>query len=220
MTPDEISRFNTKRRHLMPVQLTVEIQARIDSHLTLFDAERADVALEIYAEEKPYRGFFLARFRAIYDSPETAAALRRRGAPAENAPRMEGETIASIREAYDMLEPDFLQHCRRSFHDYGWREGTIPWMILCVDHSRGRRVSHYKVHSPFGSDDHTRRMERLAQIKADYDAARQTEIERLRRCTEIMEDEIRGLREQLALERGLQRVAALPDGADAMRALE
>jgi hypothetical protein len=220
MSPAEIEQFNAKRRTVMPVQLTLEVQARIDAHLTLFEADQADVALEIYAKEKPYRGFFLARFRAIYDSPETAAALRRRGAPAENACRVEGETVESIQEAYGLLEPDFIAHCRKAFADYGWRDGSIPWMILCVDHSRGRRVSHLKVNAAYGTNEHKRRQERLAQIKQDWDLARQSEIERLRRCCEIMGEEIRELQGQLALERGLQRIAALPDGADAMRTID
>lgn len=166
MDDNEMRKWNASRRELFDVELPAEVQARIDARIAQLDYERAMKALAVYRAEKPYKGFYVARFNYHYQivaSAETDRAASRPAALPQQLNDYDAERAERIE--YARIPDTFIADCRRWFEGWGWPEGSRGWMILCIDAYAGREVDQYRCHPPVGSG----QWERERRIKAYAD---------------------------------------------------
>lgn len=171
MDDNEMRKFNASRRELFDVELPDEVQARIDARLAQLDYERAMKALAVYRAEKPYKGFYLARFNWHYNAVPAASTDRADRPAARPKELKDYDAERAERADYARIPAAFIADCRKWFDGWGWREGTRGWMLLCIDAHAGREVEQYRCHAPIGSAgwDRERRIKAAAEA---YDRQR------------------------------------------------
>lgn len=171
MDDTEMRKWNASRRELFDVELPAEVQARIDARIALLDYERAMKALAVYRAERPYKGFFIARFNWHYQTVPAASTDRAEGPAARPTQSNEIDSERHERAAYAQLPPKFIEDCREWFRDWGWAEGSRGWVILCLDAFAGKPVEQYKVNPLFGSAAYDK-AERIRKAAEAYDRQR------------------------------------------------
>lgn len=188
MDDRQMQTWHERREALFAVNLPHSALSVINKQLPNLDADIAMEALEVYAQRKPYRGFYMLKYMAIYEkisedhprggerapkgAPPPAKTLEDNGS--RNDERAE-------REAYEALPDGFKAECERKYADYGWRTGTRQWRLLCLRAAAGKDVECYRVHPPFAS----KAYDRAQEWKMRQDEMERTGyvrlIERLRR---------------------------------------
>ena len=165
MDDNEMRKFNASRRELFDVELPGEVQARIDARLAQLDYERAMKALAVYRAEKPYKGFYIARFNWHYNAVPAASTDRADGPAARPKELNDYDAERAERADYARIPAAFIADCRKWFEGWGWREGSRGWMLLCIDAHAGREVEHYRCFAPIGSAgwDRERRIKQYAE---------------------------------------------------------
>lgn len=191
MDAEQMKTWHEKRESLFAVKLPHSAISHINAQLPLLDHERAMAALVVYRAEKPYKGFYMARFNWHYQrtpSARTDRAASRAAAEPADAFTMEDalDSERREREAYDALPFDFLEQCREQFAGWGWPEGTRGWRILCLDAYVGRPVEQYRQRANIFSKEYEREERIQAQEKwraergyLDLIAALRAEVVRL-----------------------------------------
>lgn len=152
----EMRKWNAARRDLFDVELPENVERAIEKQVAHLDYERAMEALETYRAERPYRGFYIARFNYHYNRlPERSAAsgtdpaAARRAAPPENTYNLDDERTERVR--YRDLPDEFVANCRTWFEGWGWPENSRGWRLLCLDAYAGKPVDQYRCHPRIGS---------------------------------------------------------------------
>lgn len=147
MTNEEIARFHAKRVELFPVHLPQRVVDAITGQLAARHYERAIAALERYADEKPFRGFYLARFNHHYDLATPSLPRRESGrstAPLPAAVNAGEDWRDSERKAFEAVPADYVAQCRVWFRDWPWPENSRAWRILVVDSYAGRDIDRFR----------------------------------------------------------------------------
>lgn len=171
MDDTEMRKWNASRRELFDVELPAEVQARIDARIALLEYDRAMKALAVYRAEKPYKGFYLARFNYHYQLLPSTETDRAEGPAARPQQSNDYDAEASERRQYAMIPQAFIADCRQWFDGWGWPEGSRGWMLLCIDAFAGKAVEQYRCHPPFGSSEYDR-AERIKAAAEAYDRQR------------------------------------------------
>ena len=175
MDDTQMRKWNAARRELFDVDLPEKVETAIQRQIAVLDYERAMTALSVYRDERPYRGFYIARFNHHYERlPATPAAsgtdpaAARRAAPPENDYGIDDERTEQVR--YRELPDDFVANCRVWFEGWGWPENSRGWRILCLDAYAGRPVDQYQCVPPMGSAAYDRER-RISEYAAQMDRA-------------------------------------------------
>ena len=183
MTPQELEQFHERRSSLFSSQIPIHVIASISYDCASLDYERSILALIRYREEKPYKGFFLDRFKHHYRSTATdgrtdgrtdgqplRAAAAAAAAAALHPDELERERDLVFEEkqreveAYRAIPADRLKQAFRELKYLGlpMRETSRDWRLAVVDWYQGKDVSMYRLHSsPFGSE--ARRVPQMAE---------------------------------------------------------
>ena len=183
MTPQELESFHERRSSLFSSQIPIHVIASISYDCASLDYERSILALIRYREEKPYKGFFLDRFKHHYRSTATdgrtdgrtdgqplRAAAAAAAAAALHPDELERERNMVFEEkqreveAYRAIPADRLKQAFRElkYLNLPMRETSRDWRLAVVDWYQGKDVSHYRLHSsPFGSE--ARRVPQMAE---------------------------------------------------------
>jgi len=185
--------WHEKREALFAVNLPHSALSIINQQLPSLDFDVAMEALEVYAQRKPYKGFYMLKYMAIYEKIEQDHP--RGGERAPNGAPPPAKTLddngwkhdeRAEREAYEALPDEVKADCLRKYGEYGWRPGTRQWRLLCLRAAAGKDVECYRIHPSFAS----RQYDRERDFKA-----KQQEMERTGyvRLIEALRDEIRKL---------------------------
>ena len=183
MTPQELELFHERRSSLFSSQIPIHVIASISYDCASLDYERSILALIRYREERPYKGFFLDRFKHHYRSTATdgrtdgrtdgqplRAAAAAAAAAALHPDELERERDLVFEEkqreveAYRAIPADRLKQAFRELKHLGlpMRETSRDWRLAVVDWYQGKDVSMYQLHSsPFGSE--ARRVPQMAE---------------------------------------------------------
>ena len=158
MDERQMQTWHAKREALFAVNLPHSALSIINQQLPSLDFDIAIEALEVYAQRKPYKGFYMLKYMAIYeriaeDHPRGGQkAPKGASAPAKTLPDNGWQhDERAEREAYEALPDGFKAECERKYADYGWRTGTRQWRLLCLRAAAGQDVECYRVHPPFAS---------------------------------------------------------------------
>ena len=158
MDERQMKQWHEKREALFAVNLPHSALSIINQQLPSLDFDIAIEALEVYAQRKPYKGFYMLKYMAIYekiaeDHPRGGQkAPKGASAPAKTLPDNGWQhDERAEREAYEALPDGFKAECERKYADYGWRTGTRQWRLLCLRAAAGKDVECYRVHPPFAS---------------------------------------------------------------------
>ncbi len=158
MDERQMQTWHAKREALFAVNLPHSALSIINQQLPSLDFDIAIEALEVYAQRKPYKGFYMLKYMAIYeriaeDHPRGGQkAPKGASAPAKTLPDNGWQhDERAEREAYEALPDGFKAECERKYADYGWRTGTRQWRLLCLRAAAGKDVECYRVHPPFAS---------------------------------------------------------------------
>jgi hypothetical protein len=158
MDERQMKQWHAKREALFAVNLPHSALSIINQQLPNLDFDVAMEALEVYAQRKPYKGFYMLKYMAIYeklaeDHPRGGQkAPKGASAPAKTLPDNGWQhDERAEREAYEALPDGFKAECERKYADYGWRTGTRQWRLLCLRAAAGQDVECYRVHPPFAS---------------------------------------------------------------------
>ena len=158
MDERQMKQWHEKREALFAVNLPHSALSIINQQLPNLDFDIAIEALEVYAQKKPYRGFYMLKYMAIYE--KISEDHPRGGERAPNGAPPPAKTLddngwkydeRAEREAYEALPDGFKAECERKYADYGWRTGTRQWRLLCLRAAAGQDVQCYRVHPPFAS---------------------------------------------------------------------
>jgi hypothetical protein len=148
--------WQQRREQLFPVALPKAVQDEIRERVSRMDFDHAIHSLNMYREERPYRGFYIARFAFIYQTTrQTQDRDRRQEPPALPASDIH-QQAEHDRRAYQQLPETFLDDCRRRFAEWGWPEGSRQWQILCLDARAGIDVERYRCAPAFGTPSYDR----------------------------------------------------------------
>ena len=164
MDANQLKLWKAKREQLFPVALSASVLETIDARVKSFDFAHAIEVLSMYREERPYRGFYIARYSFLYHSTISRTAPdreRRFEAPSQDI----GQEAEADRRRYASLSDEFLEACRNKYANWGWAEGSRQWQILCIDAHEGKDVSCYQCFPAFGSPGYDR-AERIAAAAA------------------------------------------------------
>jgi hypothetical protein len=166
MDERQMKQWHEKREALFAVNLPHSALSIINQQLPSLDFDIAIEALEVYAQRKPYRGFYMLKYMAIYeriaeDNPRGGQkAPKGASAPAKTLPDNGWQhDERAEREAYEALPDGFKAECELRYADYGWRPGTRQWRLLCLRAAAGQDVECYRVHPPFASRAYDRERE-------------------------------------------------------------
>jgi hypothetical protein len=158
MDERQMQTWHAKREALFAVNLPHSALSIINQQLPNLDFDVAMEALEVYAQRKPYKGFYMLKYMAIYeriaeDHPRGGQkAPKGASAPAKTLPDNGWQhDERAEREAYEALPDGFKAECELRYADYGWRTGTRQWRLLCLRAAAGQDVECYRVHPPFAS---------------------------------------------------------------------
>jgi len=158
MDERQMKQWHEKREALFAVNLPHSALSIINQQLPNLEFDIAIEALEVYAQRKPYKGFYMLKYMAIYeklaeDHPRGGQkAPKGASAPAKTLPDNGWQhDERAEREAYEALPDGFKAECERKYADYGWRTGTRQWRLLCLRAAAGQDVECYRVHPPFAS---------------------------------------------------------------------
>jgi hypothetical protein len=171
MDETQMRKWNASRRELFDVTLPEEVEAKIQRQLPALDYDRAMHALAVYRAEKPYKGFYLARFSWHYNTVPAASTDRAEGPAARPRQSNDYDAQASERREYAAIPASFIADCRQWFDGWGWPEGSRAWMLLCIDAFNGKPVDQYRCNAAFGSKEYDR-AERIKQAAEAYDRQR------------------------------------------------
>ena len=158
MDERQMKQWHEKREALFAVNLPHSALSIINQQLPNLDFDVAMEALEVYAQRKPYKGFYMLNYMAIYE--KLAEDHPRGGQKAPKGASAPAKTLddngwkydeRAEREAYEALPDGFKAECERKYADYGWRTGTRQWRLLCLRAAAGKDVECYRVHPPFAS---------------------------------------------------------------------
>jgi len=153
MDTPQMREWHTTREGLFPTKLPYSALTVINAQLPKLDYERAMKALTLYAEQKPYRGFYMLKYMVWYEragaderplgTPGTAP----KGAPPADETDWEDSQTAERREreAYEALPNDYREACKTRFADWGWPVGSRAWRLICLDAYVGRDVEKYRI---------------------------------------------------------------------------
>ena len=191
MDERQMQTWHARRETLFAVNLPHSALRIINQQLPNLDFDIAIEALEVYAQRKPYKGFYMLKYMAIYE--KISEDHPRGGDRAPKGARPPAKTLPdngwkhderAEREAYEALPDGFKAECVERYGDYGWRPGTRQWRLLCLRAAAGLDVECYRVHPPFASK---------AYDRAQEWKVRQEEMERTGyvRLIEKLRDEIR-----------------------------
>lgn len=183
MESAQMALWHKRRIELFRTQLPATALAEIEATLPKLDYARALDALNNYAEEKPYKGFFLTRFMLHYNRSPVGQGQDRR---AQNAPaafpapfdiaREEEEDRRKYQAIPESVRAEFWQ----CFRDWGWERESRQWQILCNRAYAGENVEGYRVH-PGWFTEAGRESRRSASVSAEARVLElQTLVERLR----------------------------------------
>jgi hypothetical protein len=183
VTPQELELFHERRSSLFSSQIPIHVIASISYDCASLDYERSILALIRYREERPYKGFFLDRFKHHYRSTATdgrtdgrtdgqplRAAAAAAAAAALHPDELERERDLVFEEkqreveAYRAIPADRLKEAFRELKHLNlpMRETSRDWRLAVVDWYQGKDVSMYQLHSsPFGSE--ARRVPQMAE---------------------------------------------------------
>ena len=176
VTPQELELFHERRSSLFSSQIPIHVIASISYDCASLDYERSILALIRYREERPYKGFFLDRFKHHYRSTATdgrtdgrplgaaAAAAALHPDELERERDMVFEEKQREVEAYRAIPADRLKEAFRELKHLNlpMRETSRDWRLAVVDWYQGKDVSMYQLHSsPFGSE--ARRVPQMAE---------------------------------------------------------
>lgn len=180
MDEHAIRRWHARREDLFPTKLPYSAVTNINAQLPKLEEGRSMKALEKYAAQKPYKGFYMLKYMVWYErlgkdehrppfsrtdsAPKGAAA-----APTND----EGDFIVSERrerEAYEALPLDYREACKARYADWGWPEASRAWRIICLDAYVGRPVEQYRI----GTNIFTRDRDREADFKAKQEYMERT----------------------------------------------
>jgi hypothetical protein len=188
MDTRQMQTWHEKREALFAVNLPHSALSIINQQLPSLDFDIAIEALEVYAQRKPYRGFYMLKYMAIYE--KISEDRPRGGDRSPKGSRPPAKTIEdngwqyderAEREAYEALPDEVKADCERKYADYGWRPGTRQWRLLCLRAAAGQDVECYRVHPPFAS----RAYDREREFKMKQEEMQRTGyvrlIEKLRR---------------------------------------
>lgn len=158
MDERQMQTWHAKREALFAVNLPHSALSIINQQLPNLDFDVAMEALEVYAQRKPYKGFYMLKYMAIYeriaeDHPRGGQkAPKGASAPAKTLPDNGWQhDERAEREAYEALPDEVKAECERKYADYGWRPGTRQWRLLCLRAAAGQDVECYRVRPPFAS---------------------------------------------------------------------
>lgn len=193
MDERQMQTWHEKREALFAVNLPHSALSIINQQLPNLDFDVAMEALEVYAQRKPYRGFYMLKYMAIYE--KISADHPRGGERAPEGAPPPAKTLddngwkhdeRAEREAYEALPDEVKADCERKYAEYGWRPGTRQWRLLCLRAAAGKDVECYRIHPSFAS----RAYDREKRWKEE-----QAEMERTGyvRLIEALRDEIRKL---------------------------
>ncbi len=166
MDERQMKQWHEKREALFAVNLPHSALSIINQQLPSLDFDVAIEALEVYAQRKPYKGFYMLKYMAIYE--KLAEDHPRGGQKAPKGASAPAKTLddngwkhdeRAEREAYEALPDGFKAECERKYADYGWRTGTRQWRLLCLRAAAGQDVECYRVHPPFASRAYDRERE-------------------------------------------------------------
>lgn len=154
MDERQMQTWHEKREALFAVNLPASALTVINKALPKLEHDIAIEALEVYAKRKPYKGFYMIKYLAIYE--RVAQDHPRGGDRAPGSARPPAKTLPDFswrndqqaeREAYHRLPDPFLAECREKYAAYGWKVGSREWMILCLEAYAGNDVERYRVHT-------------------------------------------------------------------------
>lgn len=140
--------WHERRETLFKTKIPVSALIVINEALPALDYAAACCALDNYAEERPYKGFYMHRFMVHYNR-KSPVQRDRDGAPKGAALPAgfvtDAAQTAEDEQAYRNIPAAKLEEYRTRFRDWGWKEGTPYWRILCVDAFAGKDVERYRV---------------------------------------------------------------------------
>lgn len=174
VTPQELEQFHERRTSLFSAQIPIHVISSISYDCASLDYERSILALIRYREEKPYKGFFLDRYKHHYRSIATDGRTDGRLEAAAAAAALHPDELERERalvfeekqgevEAYRAIPADRLKQAFRelAYLNLPMRETSRDWRLAVVDWYQGKDVSMYRLHSsPFGSE--ARRVPQIA----------------------------------------------------------
>jgi hypothetical protein len=199
MDEHAMKRWHEKREALFAVNLPASAIAVINQKLPDLEPVAAMEALEVYAKRKPYKGFYMIRYMAIYE--RIAEDQPRGGDRAPESARPPAKTLPdngwkyderAEREAYEALPDGVKAECERKYADYGWKPGTRQWRVLCLRAAKGLDVECYRIHPSFASKAYDRaqemkrrqdEMERFGYMQLIEKLRR--EVEKLGGCVDV-----------------------------------
>lgn len=158
MDERQMKQWHEKREALFAVNLPHSALSIINQQLPNLQFDIAIEALEVYAQRKPYKGFYMLKYMAIYEKIERDHP--RGGQKAPKGASAPAKTLddngwkydeRAEREAYEALPDEVKADCLRKYGEYGWRPGTRQWRLLCLRAAAGKDVECYRVHPPFAS---------------------------------------------------------------------
>ena len=158
MDERQMQTWHEKREALFAVNLPHSALSIINQQLPNLDFDVAMEALEVYAQRKPYKGFYMLKYMAIYE--KISQDHPRGGQKAPKGASAPAKTLDdngwkydehAEREAYEALPDEVKADCLRKYGEYGWRPGTRQWRLLCLRAAAGKDVECYRVHPPFAS---------------------------------------------------------------------
>ena len=153
MDTPQMREWHTTREGLFPTKLPYSALTVINAQLPKLDYERAMKALTLYAEQKPYRGFYMLKFMVWYERASTderplgTPGNSPKGSPPADETDWEDSQTAERREreAYEALPNDYREACKTRFADWGWPVGSRAWRLICLDAYVGRDVEKYRI---------------------------------------------------------------------------
>lgn len=183
MDAAQVSLWHERRSELFRTKIPYPALAVINEAIPKLDYARAIAALNDYAQELPYKGFYLNRFLVHYNRTPVGQGQDRRSpeAPAAcPAPFDVASEEERDQRLYDLIPENVREEYRTRFRDYGWEYGSRQWQILCIEAYKGESVEKFKVHpgwfTPAGQERH-----HAAQVTAEARLLElQTLVERLR----------------------------------------
>jgi len=149
MEPTDIRRWHERREALFPTKIPYTALSAINAQLPRLEIERAMRALDSYAQQRPYKGFYWLRYMVHYEraaadmgDARTLGTAPRGAPPAEETGDIDAERAE--RERYESLPDAFRADCARRFAEWGWPAGSRAWRLLCIDAYDGREIERYR----------------------------------------------------------------------------